>query len=69
MKTRQSMDLPEYACGSIGKPDFSSLANRVREMAGLLSAQGCEEAASHLVQAYGALLGRIATGSLVSKSA
>lgn len=72
MKTRQNMDLPEYVSGSIGKPDFNSIANRVREMADLLSAHGCEDAASHLVQAYGTLLGRIATTNLslrVSKSA
>ena len=69
MKTRQNLDLPDYVSGSIGQPDFSSIANRVREMAGLLSAQGWDDAAGHLVQAYGAILGRIATNNLVSKSA
>jgi len=63
MKTSQifrDRDLPEYVSGCIGKPDLSSIANRLREMAELLSAHECEEAARHLVEAYGALLGKMA---------
>lgn len=56
----RSQDLPEYVSGSIGRPDLSSIANRIREMAALLSAQECDEAAAHLTQAYGSLLGLMA---------
>ncbi len=53
-------DVPEYVIGSIGKPDLDSIANRLRELAALMSAQDCPEVAGHLVQAYGALLGVMA---------
>jgi hypothetical protein len=64
MKTSQILrdrDLPEYVSCSIGKPDLGSIANRVRELAAVLSAQDCEEVAVHLAQAYGTLLGLMAS--------
>lgn len=57
---QRDRDLPDYVSGCIGKPDLGSIANRVRELAAFLSAQECEEAAGHLVHAYGALLGIMA---------
>lgn len=54
-------DLPEYVAGSIGKPDLGSIANRLRELAALMSAQECPEVAEHLAQAYGSLLGVMAS--------
>lgn len=63
MKTKRTHDLPEYVSSSIGKPDLLSLANRVREMAAVLSAHGAEDAAAHLVQAYGTLLAALAARS------
>lgn len=59
-EVQRDRDLPEYVSGCIGKPDLGSIANRVRELAAFLSAQEHEEAAAHLVQAYGALLGAMA---------
>ncbi len=53
--------LPEYASDSVGKPDLRSIANRIRELAALLAAQECHDAAAHLTQAYGTLLGLIST--------
>ncbi len=58
MDSRLNHDLlPEYVETSVGQPDFGSIANRLRELAALLAAQDCEEAAEHLTRAYGCLLG------------
>ncbi len=61
-------DLPEYVSASVGKPDLGSIANRLRELAAYLSSQEYDEVATHLTEAYGALLGVMAARGKGSSS-
>ncbi len=55
-----SIDLPAYASDSLGRPDLTSIANRLKEMAVLLSEHGLTEAAEHLARGYGSVLAGLA---------
>ena len=56
---------PEYVASCVGRPDFGSIANRLKEMAAFVSAQGLTDVAEHLSCAYGTLLARIAACEVV----
>lgn len=53
-------DLPSYASNSLGQPDLTSIANRLKEMAVLLADQGLVEPAEHIARACGSLLASLA---------
>ncbi len=61
--TSGQKSLPSYVTTTIGPPDFSNIAMRLRGIAAFLAANGMPEAAEYAAKAYGSLMGSMASGS------